>query len=207
MGKTRIVMGGALLFAAALLTLSCASMRMTDEWRDKTFQGSPYKKIMVVALTKRADLRKPLEDEFSREIKARGSEAVACYACIPDVDKISREELAKVGAGMGIEAYLVVLVLRTETRIESYRSSIPPQIGDYGTDSLMNIHLWGSPDPPMQKKREILTLESSLYDGKSAKLIWRSSIESVNPSGEGSEIPRFVRTVLYALGEEKLIPQ
>jgi hypothetical protein len=74
-------------------------------------------------------------------------------------------------------------------------------------DSLVNMHLWGSPDPPMQKRSEVATLESSLYDGQSAKLIWRSTIESVNPSGEGRGIPRFVRTVLSVLGDEKLIPQ
>ena len=204
MGKMRIAIVGALLFAVLLLTLSCASLRMTDEWRDKTFQGPPYKKIMAVVLTNRADLRQPMEDEFSRQIKARGGDATACYTCILDVDKISREELAKIGAGMGIEAYLIVVVLRTDTRIESYRSSIPPT-GDYSTNSMMNMHLWGSPDPPMQKRSEVATLESLLYDGKSAKLIWRSTIESINPSGDGREIPRFVRTVLSSLGDENLI--
>ena len=207
MDKTGKWTMGALLFAAALMTLSCASMRMTDEWRDKTFQGPPYKKIMVVALTKRVDLRQPMEDEFSRQIKALGGDASACYACILDVDKISREELAKVGGGMGIEAYLVVIVLRTDTRTEFYQSSIPSSPGDYGTDSMMNMHLWGSPDPPMQHKSEVATLESLLYDGKSAKLIWRSTIESVNPSGDGNEISRFVQTVLSSLGDEMLIPQ
>jgi hypothetical protein len=207
MWKTRILMAGALLFAAALLTLSCATMRVTNQWRDETFQGLPYKNIMVVALTKRPDLRQPMEDEFSRQIKARGGEAAACYVCIPDVDKITREELVKVGAGMGIEAYLVVRILRTDIQMESYRSSIPSPAGDYGTDSMLNMQLWGSPDPPMQKKREVATLESRLYDGKSAKLVWRSIIESVNSSREGSEIPGFVRTVLSALEDEKLIPQ
>jgi hypothetical protein len=205
MGKTKIGIAGALLFAAMLSTLSCASMRVTEEWRDKTFPGPPYKKIMVVVLTNRSDFRQPMEDEFSRQINALGGNAYACYLCIPDVDKISREELATVGAGMGIEAYLVVIVLRTETRIESYRYSIPPPTGDYSTDSLMNMHLWGSPDPPMQYKSETATLESLLYDGKSAKLVWRSTIEAVNHSGAGSEIPKFVRTVLSALGDEKLI--
>jgi hypothetical protein len=67
----------------------------------------------------------------------------------------------------------------------------------------MNSALWGSPDPPMRKKTEVATLESRLYDGKSAKLVWRSTIDSINISGG---IPRFVRTVLSALGDEKLIP-
>ncbi len=83
MDKTRIMILGTLLFAATMLTFSSETMRMTDEWRDKTFQGPPYKKIMVIALTKRADLRQPMEDEFSRQITARAGEAVACHVLHP----------------------------------------------------------------------------------------------------------------------------
>lgn len=205
MDRTRLGIMTALLFAAVLSTLSCASMRLTDEWRDRAFEATPYKKIMVVVMSKRPDLRQPMEDEFTRQIKERGGDASACYMCIPDVDNISREELIKVGTGMGIEAYLMVIVLRTEVKIESYRGySIPPATGSYGVDTMMNTQLWGSPDPPMQKKIEVATLESLLYDGKSAKLVWRATIEAPNPSG-GGEISRFVRTVLSALGDQKLI--
>jgi hypothetical protein len=206
MGKTRITMAGALLISA-LLTASCASVRQTDEWRDRTFQRPPYTKIMVVALTKRADLRQPVEEELSRQIKALGADATACHTCIPDVDKISQAELARIGQEMGTEAYLIVVVLRTESRIESYRSSIPASMaGDYGRDSLTNIRLWGNPDPQLMRRSEVSTLESLLYDGKSAKLVWRSTVESVNPAGDGSDIRRFVRTVLTSLQNEKLIP-
>jgi hypothetical protein len=207
MGKTRIVTVGALLFLVSLLTLSCAGMRMTDEWRDSAFQGPAYKKIMVVALTKRADLRQPVEDEFRRQLKTRGDEAVVCYECIADVDKISREELTTVGAGQGIEAYLIVSILRTETRVESYRAASPPPATGISLDSMMNMNLAGRPDPPMTKRTEVATLEARLFDGKSAKLVWRSTVESVEPSGEGSGIPKFVRTVLAALEDEKLITQ
>src|SRR5512138_2218077 len=96
-GRTRIGITAALLFAAVLSTVSCASMRLTDEWRDRAFEAPPYKKIMVVVMSKRPDLRQPMEDEFSRQIKERGGDASACYMCIPDADKISREELVKVG--------------------------------------------------------------------------------------------------------------
>ena len=44
MGKTRTVTVGALLFMAALLIPSCVSMRVTDQWRDETFQGQPTRK-------------------------------------------------------------------------------------------------------------------------------------------------------------------
>lgn len=203
MDKSKVVMTGTLLFASLML-LSCASMRTTDEWRDKSFQGPAYKKIMVVALTKRADLRQPVEDEFRRQLQARGLDAAACYECIPDVDKISREELAKVGAGMGIEAFLIVRVLRTDTRIESYGSSGAPASSSVGRDSMMDMR-WGTPDPPLTKRSETATLESRLFDAKTAALVWRATAESVNPAGDGSGIGKFVRAVLAALDNEKLI--
>ena len=207
MGKTRIVTVGALLFMAALLIPSCVSMRVTDQWRDETFQGQAYKKIMIVAMTKRADLRQPTEDEFRRQLKARGIEAVVCYECIPDVDQLSREGLIKVGEGKGVEAYLLVRVLRTETRIESYRSASQPPSSGLGMDSMMDMRLSGSPDPPVSRRTEVATLDARLFDGKSTKLVWRSTIESVDPAGDGSGIAAFVRSVLAALGEEKLFLQ
>ena len=98
MGKKSIATLGALLFLAPFIILSCASMQMRDLWRDSTFQGPAYRKVMVVALTKRADLRQPLEDEFRRQLAPWGVEAVPSHEHLPDVDRISRPELARVGA-------------------------------------------------------------------------------------------------------------
>jgi hypothetical protein len=206
-GKTRIVTAGALLLMMVLLIPSCVSMRVTDRWRDETFQVPAYKRIMIVALTKRADLRQPTEDEFKRQLKARGVEAVACYECIPDVDQLSREGLIKVGEGKGVQAYLLVRILRTEMRIESRQSSSMPSSTNLGMDSMMDMNLSGSPDPPVSRRTEVATLDARLFDGKSTKLVWRSTIESVEPTGDGSGIAAFVRAVLDALGDEKLLLQ
>ena len=57
MSNTKIALTRMLLFAAALMILSCASpMRLTDNWRNSTYTGPAFKKIMVVALTKHDDL-------------------------------------------------------------------------------------------------------------------------------------------------------
>jgi hypothetical protein len=207
MGKTNIAVKGITIFAAALLALSCASpMRLTDDWKDSSFTGPAYKKLMVVALTKRADLRQPLEDEFARQLKARGIEASTCYECIPDPDKVNREELTKASQGMGIEAFLIVRVLRVETNVQSYRASSPSPAGpSIGMDSMRNMQ-WGAPDPPMTKRSEVATLESRLFDGKTSNLVWRSTADAVNPSGSKEEISRFVGLVLKTLSGEKLIP-
>ena len=206
MGKTKIVMTGALLFAA-LLTLSCASpMHLTDNWKSSAYTGPAYKKIMVVAMTKRIEMRQSVEDEFVKQLKSRGVEAAACHECIPDPDKVTREELVKVSQGMGIEAYLIVRVMGVGTEVQSYQAHSPSAMtGATGMDSMMNLQ-WFGPEPAVGKRSEVATLESRLYDGKTAEIVWRSTVNAVNPSPSGGQIAKFVSMELKALSEKNLIP-
>jgi hypothetical protein len=206
MSKTKLTTG-ILLFAAALLTLSCASpMRLTDNWRNSTYTGPAYKKIMIVAMTKQNDARQSIEDEFAKQLRSRGVEAATCHECIPDPDKVTREELATVSQGMGIEAYLIVRILRVGTDVQSYQAGSPsPVAASTGTDSMMNLQ-WFGPEPAMGKRSEVATLESRLYDGKTAEIVWRSTVDAVNPAPSEGQISKFVSLELKALGEKKLIP-
>lgn len=207
MGKTRIALSGILLFAATLLTLSCASpMQLTDNWRNSTYTGPAYKKIMVVAMTKQDDMRRSIEDEFARQLRTRGVEAAACHECIPDPDKVTREELAKVSQGMGIEAYLIVRVLMVGTDVQAYQAHSPsPAASSTGTDSMMNLQ-WFGPEPSISKRSQMATLESRLYDAKTAGIVWRSTVNAVNPSPSEGQISKFVGLQLKALSEKELIP-
>jgi hypothetical protein len=208
MGKTKIVLMGMLLFAAAMMTLSCASpsMQLTDNWRNSTYTGPAYKKIMVVAMTKRDDMRQPIEDEFAKQLRSRGVAAVTCYECIPDPDKVTREELAKVSQGMGIEAYLIVRVLGAGIEVQSTRAeSQSPMLASDNVDSMTTMRGMG-PEPMMSKRSEMVTLESRLYDGKTAEIVWRSTVNAVNPSPSGGQISKFVSLELKALSEKNLIP-
>lgn len=195
------------LLAAVLLTLSCASpMRVTDNWRSSAYTGPAYKKILVVAMTKRTELRKPIEDEFVRQLKARGVEAVACHAVLPDPDKGSREELLRLGRETGIESYLVMRVLRVGTETQS----LPGAQGSFsmsatGTDSLANLN-WFGPEPGLTRRSDVATLDSRLYDAKSQDIVWRSTVNAVDPYGSDEQISRFAGLNVKALRDDKLIP-
>ena len=200
MGKTRIAISGALLFAVALMTLSCASpMRLTDNWRNSTYTGPAFKKVMVVALTKQDDLRKPIENEFSRQLKSRSVEAATCHESFPDPDKATREELVKVSQGMGIEAYLIVRVLGEGTDVQNYRPAD-------ATLNTLNYVPWFGAGPPMTRQRAAVTIESRLYDGNTQGIVWRSTVDAVNPTGSDDQISRFVSLVVKTLRDKKLIP-
>ncbi len=200
MKSTKIALTCTVLFAAALMTLSCASpMRMTDNWRNSTYKGPAFKKIMVVALTKQEDLRRPIENEFAKQLRSRGVEVATCHEYFPDPDKATREELVRVSQGMGIEAYLIGRVLGSGTDIQTYGPA------DTTVDSMSYLP-WFGPGPQMTRQREAVTLESRLYDGKTTGIVWRSTVDAVNPSGSDNQISRFVSLVVKALRDKKLIP-
>ena len=206
--KTKIAISGFLLFAAALVTLSCASspMQLTDNWRNSAYTGPAFRKIMVVAMTKKDDLRQYVEDEFAKQLRSRGVETATCHECIPDPDKVTREELIKVSQGMGIEAYLIVRVMGVGTEIQSTMADSPsPMAASTGTDSMMNLQ-WFGPEPSMGKRSEVATLESRLYDGKTTDIVWRSTVNAVNPSPSEGQISKFVSLEIKALSDKKLIP-
>ncbi len=199
MSNTKIALT-TLLFAAALMTLSCASpMRLTDNWRNSTYTGPAYKKIMVIALTKHNDLRQPIENEFAKQLRSRGVEVATCHEYFPDPDKATREELVRVSQGMGIEAYLIGRVLGTGTDVQTYGPS------DTTMDSMAYLP-WFGPGPPMTRQRPAVTIESRLYDGKTMGIVWRSTVDAVNPTGSDDQISRFVSLVVKTLRDMKLIP-
>jgi len=181
-------------------------MHLTDNWKSSTYTGPAYKKIMVVAMTKRIEMRQSFEDEFVKQLKSRGVEAAACHECIPDPDKVTREELIKVSQGMGIEAYLIVRVLRVGSEVQSYQGQSPsPMAATTGMDSMVNM-TWFGPEPSMGKRSDVATLESRIYDGKTSNLVWRSTVDAVNPYGNEEQVSRFVSLIVKTLGDQKLIP-
>ncbi len=191
---------GALLLGTVLLALSCASpMRLTDNWRSSIYTGPAYKKIMVVAMTRQNNLRKPIEKEFVEQFKSRGVEAAAFHEHMADPDKGTVEDLVRLGQGMGTEAYLIVRVTGVGTASQTYGSSD-------ATSSSMQYIPWFGPEAPTIKQRDVATLDSRLYDAKTKEIVWRSTIDAVNPSGSDDQISRFVGTAVKALREKKLIP-
>jgi hypothetical protein len=119
---------------------------------------------------------------------------------------VTREELEKVSQGMGIEAYLIVRVMGVGTDVQSTRSESPsPMAASDSVDSMLSMRGLG-PEPMMSKRSEVVTLESRLYDGKTAEIVWRSTVNAVNPSPSEGQISKFVRLQIEALSDKKLIP-
>jgi hypothetical protein len=196
MGKKKKIFMGALLSAAVFMALSCgAPMTLKSDWRSSTYTGPAYKKVMVVAVTKLPGLRKAMEDEFAQQLKSRGVEAATCHDFIPDPDKVSAQELVRVGQGAGMESYLIVRLLGSG--IEG-RDVAP-------VNSLYNIGGYWHANPVRTEWNKVANLESMLYDGKTSDIVWRATTDVAAPSGNEGQISQFVSLIVKALSKDKMI--
>ena len=99
---------------------------------------------------------------------------------------------------MGIEAYLIMRPLGAGTDVVTSGPS------DTTLDSMTYIP-WFGHGPPMTRQREAVTLESRLYDAKTTTIVWRSTVDAVNPTGSDDQISRFVSLVVKTLRDKKLL--
>src|SRR3954470_15280603 len=86
----------ALTLAATLVVLAaagCASTRIIDSWSDPNYTGGPFKRVMVVAITRSASARRSFEDIFAAKLRATGVEAVPGYHQLAEDGPVDEQKM------------------------------------------------------------------------------------------------------------------
>jgi hypothetical protein len=193
------------LMLTVFLTSCASSTKLFDTWKDRQFNGPVFKKIMVVALAKRPDIRQRFEDEFVGQLNARGVNAVTCYSLIPDPKNLTREEVVSVVNKAGVEGVLVmglrqggggkpvhkeVIDPRNPMSFENYLASAEPLSGE---SSLI-------------KKGEVITITTRLFDARTGgKLVWFTNSDTIESGKLDQEIVTFSKVILDELREDKML--
>src|SRR3954454_16692758 len=87
----------ALTLAATLVVLAaagCASTRIMDSWSDPSFTGGPFKRVMVVAITRNASARRSFEDIFASKLRATGIEAIPGYQQLTEDGPVDEQKMS-----------------------------------------------------------------------------------------------------------------
>ena len=169
----------ALLSAAAvLLVASCASVSVTNQWKDPSWSGPPAANVLVIGVSRSDTTRRLFEDTFVRDLTAAGVRASASYASIPPGDGGSAK-LGDVVKSTGSDAVLVTRVQRVEDRI-----NVTPTGPGYGGFYGWYGGAWAS--TPEVTQTTLVTLETSVWDPRTEKLVWTVTTRGVL----SSDIPR-----------------
>jgi hypothetical protein len=207
--KSRIIQAvGIAIISFGLLT-SCYGTKMVAEWKDEEHRGYPTK-IYVVGLSKEKEggPRSLVEDEFVRQLKARGNDAVASYTVFPGNEKPDKEALLAKVQEVGADMIIVVKFLKkdiggTQTPVRRYAV---PQGFDTSWDSYYGGVTTDVGIRDISYDYDVISMETTLYQTATRKPIWSAlSQTSYQRGGPMKQIKPFTSAVMKKLVQERMV--
>jgi hypothetical protein len=177
------------LGALALLVAGCASVTVTNQWRDPSFAGAPAGNFVVVGIARNETTRRVFEDTFVAELRKAGVEAQPAYMQI-EAGENGKVKLTDLVRASGADAVLTTRVQRVQQKL-----NVSPgyYYGGYGGFYGWYGGAWAS--APTVSQYEVVTLETNVWNPKSGTLIWAATTERV----ASPDIPEVTRQLAAAL--------
>lgn len=192
-----------LTFVLSLIA-GCASTKIVNQWTEPDYIPRPFKKIVVLGVTKEATLRRSFEDEFVAQLRINGIEAVPSYQMMPEEGQAAEARLLKAVKQTGADAAIMTRLVRVERR----RQVTP---GYYNPYPVHGFYGWyssgwaGFYEPPRVYNYDVYTSETSLYDLNRDRMVWAGTVQTTDPGDIRKEVKDYVKTVMDALKEKNLL--
>jgi hypothetical protein len=189
------------------LLASCYGTKLVAQWKDEEHQGYPAK-IFVIGLSKEHGPRSLVEDEFVRQLKARGNDAIASYTVIPGEEMPSKEAVLAKVQELGADVIVAVKFLKKEmggTQTPLRRYAVPQ-----GFDTSYESYYGGVTTEvgvrDISYDYNVLSLETTLYQASTRKPIWSAlSQTSYQEGGPVRQIKPFTTAVVKKLAQEGMV--
>ncbi len=190
-----------LVAVGIFILASCATTKLTTVWKDENFHGT-IRKVVVVGAFREPSIRNLFEDEFVRQLKSRGVEAVASYTIVPIGELARKDLLMSEIRKTGADAALVTRLVDKKT-VESY---VPGEV--YAVPNY--YRRWGPYfdyiyQPGYMVREEYAYAETNIYDTKDEQLIWAARSRTLMSGNSRDLIKSFVRTMADEMVSDKLI--
>jgi hypothetical protein len=191
-----------------LVAASCSSTTLTTVWYNQDFEGS-LQKALVIGMAQRPATRRFFEDDFARELAARGTQAVPSYTILPSLDTIMDEGAVQHRIeGMGIDAVLITRLLDTKT-VEYYyppeREYRVPRSYYGGWYSYYADGYERVTRPGYVVEQKVVTLETNLYGANREELIYSAISDTVIETTSEDAIKSFIATIVQDMAAKGII--
>lgn len=200
----------------AMFFTACATTRLTAVWKDQSYQGYP-RKIMVIGVAKRPVNRRIFEDEFVRQLKARGTDAIASYTVLPDDKKGDNAAIAAKMKEQAADALLITRLVSKKTvqiyipgsvyyppsAYRPWRDHYPPYYGtwrDYYGYGYQAVYT-----PGYMAEDEYALMETNLYNAGNDNLIWSALSETEIMGSDQNLIKSYIGVMVNSMADQKLL--
>ena len=197
-------------FATLMLvavTISCASIKTVNLWKDEGY-NQRLQKVLVVSAGEPDFMQKHFEDVLSDRLASRGVEAVPANKVFSQPgEELDQAAIAAKVRELGIESVLVARAISKEETAQllhqgGYVVPVSYYAGWYNFYSGSSLLV---PAAGSAYDTEFITIVANIYDVGSEKLVWSSiSKVKVETSVQGAINP-FIDALMKQLEKSKLL--
>ncbi|WP_431165522.1 hypothetical protein [Tenacibaculum halocynthiae] len=205
------------LFLLLLITISlnsCNTAQLIEQWKNPEIDSLSISKVLIVGLTPNIETRKKFENQLKKELESRGIEAVISLDVFESsfrVEKKSKEELKVIEnilTANYFDAVLLSKVKGVEDRIIYSKNYISKESLDIKFKEDYYNHQEIIENPKYYEKYKIYNAETSVYcicPTKDRELIWKGSIDIIDPRSVDKTIDDYINLLMIALEEQNLL--
>lgn len=195
------------LFSVLLVGLlaGCSTIDVKAAWKNPSYSQNP-KKIMVIGLSSNAVLRRIFEDEFVRQIKARGPDAIASYTVLPKMEKNDQEAIAAKVKEHAADTVLITRLVSKKT-VQVYVPGTtfvaPPHYGLW--PHYYNYGYQATYTPGYMAEEEYAVIETNLYEAADDALVWAAWSEAGISGSNEDLIKAYINKMVEKMTEQGLL--
>jgi hypothetical protein len=192
--------GLALLLAG--VGTGCATTQIESTWKDPSFAGPPFKKLMVLGISRQATPRRVFEDTFVAELVAQGVQAVPGHVHLPQDGPPEREAAVKAVRAAGVDGVIVTRLVARESEV---RRDWQPMLLPMRTLEPGLGHAWVKVYEPREVEIVRAIAETTVYRASDGLLVWSALTDSADPTNWQSASRGFARTAIAAMKKQTVV--
>jgi len=173
---------------------------MTGEWKAPNLTDKQFKKIMVMGIAKQPQDRKFYEDEFIRQLKDKGVEAISSYTLIKHENMRDKESIVQTIKSMEFDGVIITQVQSSKERQKYQRHNY--NMYDYYNYSYAIVPYYHRGDTIYQQQ---FGFESNLYDAKTEELVFSLSSKTYAQDNIHKRLGSYINAVINKLVQNNLI--
>ncbi|CAM1354025.1 hypothetical protein [Tenacibaculum halocynthiae] len=203
------------LFLLIAISLnSCNTTELVEQWKNPEIDNLSISKVLIVGLTPNIKTRRKFENQLKKELESRGIEAVISLDVFDPsfrIEKKSKEELKVIENILTtnyFDAVLLSKVKGVENRVIYSKNYISKESLDIKFKEDYYNHQEIIENPKYYEKYKIYNAETSLYcicPTKDRELIWKGSIDIIDPKSVDKTVDDYINLLMIALEEQNLL--
>jgi hypothetical protein len=202
-----------LLLTSLLILGSCSSTKLVDQWESPDTPVYEANKILVIGMSADSELRRTFEDKLAAAMEKERIIAVRSIdffeGSFTDSNK-TEEDLNKIESALldaGFDSVLISKVTGSEDRITTVQAvrGFTNDFQNFKDYYRINQEVYSKKQTESYRVYHTETTVFCICPGKERELLWRGTIDVVDPYDTDRNVNDYVRTLVKTLEGNELV--